>query len=146
MTTRVFRDTVKTIDEVVERHTEMEKRVLAAQAAILKTALKAGVQVSFGEGRRASDVAMAVLKGDREVVLSLPTRIEDELEFDLHVVRSTFSREHFELMLVLMEPLEGQQLRSPERRAALRRRLAQLGFDQESSDLLDVGEAGHGAE
>src|SRR5680860_363117 len=132
MTTRVFRDTVKTIDEVVERHTEMEKRVLAAQAAILKTALKAGVQVSFGEGRRASDVAMAVLKGDREVVLSLPTRIEDELEFDLHVVRSTFSREHFELMLVLMEPLEGQQLRSPERRAALRRRLAQLGFDQES--------------
>src|SRR5690606_14147698 len=127
------------ISDVVERGGELEKRVLTAQAAILKTALPAGVQVSFGEGRRASDVCLVLLKGEREAVLPLPTAIEDLLEFDLHVVRSTHSRGVFELLLVLMEPLEGQSLRSPERRSALRRRLALIAADPEAASLLEVG-------
>ena len=65
----------KTISDVVERGGELERRVLKAQAAILKTALPAGVQVSFGEGRRASDVCLVLLKGEREAVLPLPTAI-----------------------------------------------------------------------
>jgi hypothetical protein len=117
-----------------------QQRVMRAQAAILKAALPAGVQVSFGEGRRRADVAMALLKGDRDSVLALPPKFEDELEFDLHVVRSTFSREAFELLLVLMEPVADQALRSPERRAALRSRLAQLAEDPEAAALLDVGD------
>lgn len=129
----------KTLSDVVERGSELERRVLGAQAAILKTALPAGVQVSFGEGRRASDVCMAVLKGDREAVLLLPTVIEDLLEFDIHVVRSIYSRGSFELLLVLMEPLEGQALRSPERRSALRRRLALIAADPEGASLLEMG-------
>lgn len=129
----------KTISDVVSRGDELGRRVLKAQAAILKTALPAGVQVSFGEGRRASDVCMVLLKGEREAVLPLPTAIEDLLEFDLHVVRSTHARGTFELLMVLMEPLEGQPLRSPERRAALRRRLAVIADDPEGASLLEVG-------
>lgn len=129
----------KTLTDVVELGGELERRVLGAQAAILKTALPAGVQVSFGEGRRASDVCMVVLKGEREAVLPLPTAIEDLLEFDIHVVRSTHARGSFELMLVLMEPLEGQPLRSPERRSALRRRLALIADDPEGTSLLEIG-------
>ena len=102
-------------------------------------ALGAGVTVSFGESRRSSDVAMVLLKGDRETVLALPTRMEDDLGYDLHVLRSTFNRDSFELLVVLTEPLEAQGLRSPERRAALRRRLSSIAPDQEGADLLDMG-------
>lgn len=126
--------------ETLGASAERQERVLKAQAAILRAALPTGVQVSFGEGRRSADVAMALLKGDRDAVLALPPRFEDELEFDLHVVRSTFSREAFELLLVLMEPVVDQALRSPERRAALRSRLAQLAEDPEAASLLDVGD------
>lgn len=130
-------------DPGAKEHADAERRqrrVMRAQAAILKAALPAGVQVSFGEGRRRADVAMALLKGDRDSVLALPPKFEDELEFDLHVVRSAFSREAFELLLVLMEPVADQALRSPERRAALRSRLAQLAEDPEAAALLDVGD------
>lgn len=128
-----------TIDSIVDHHSDLEKRTLRAQAVVLNIGLKAGVQVSFGESRRATDVAMAVLKGDREVVLALPTRIEDELGYDLHVLRSAFTRDAFELLVVLTEPLDTQGLRSPERRATLRRRLNAVVLDPEGADLLDMG-------
>lgn len=131
-----------TIDEAVERHTQLERRALMAQAAILRLALPAGVKVSFGEGRRATDVTLVLLSGDRDKVLALPTRLEDELEFHLHVLRSTFAREKFELMLVLMDPVEGQLLRSPERRAALRRQLSRLERNGDGAELLDTGDGG----
>ena len=105
----------------------------------MKSAIPAGVQVSFGEGRRNSDVCLVVLKGEREAVLLQPTAIDDLLEFDIHVVRSTYAGAGFELMLVLMEPLEGQALRSPERRSALRRRLALIAEDPEGEALLEMG-------
>src|SRR5690606_8683762 len=127
------------IDSIVEHHTDMEKRALRAQSVVLDIALKAGVQVSFGESRRATDGAMVVLKGDREAVRVLPTRIEDELGYDLHVLRSAVSRDAFELLVVLTEPLDAQGLRSPERRAALRRRLNAAPPDQEGADLLEMG-------
>ncbi len=129
-----------TIDEAVARHEKLERRVLMAQGAILRLALPAGVKVSFGEGRRATDVTLVLLAGDRDKVLALPAVIEDELEFHVHVLRSTFAREKFELMLVLMDPVEGQPLRSPERRAALRRQLSRLERNGEGAELLDTGE------
>ena len=128
-----------TIDSLVDHHTDLEKRALRAQAVVLNIALRAGVQVSFGESRRATDVAMALLKGDREVVLALPTRIEDELGYDLHVLRSAFTRDAFELLVVLTEPLDVQGLRSPERRATLRRHLSAVVADQEGAELLQLG-------
>lgn len=137
---RADRSTTKTIDEAVARHTRLEGRALKAQATILRMALPTGVKVSFGEGRRATDVVLVLLSGDRHKVLALPPRLEDELELHLHVVRSTFAREKFELMLVLMDPVEGQPLRSPERRAALRRQLARLERNGDGAELLDTGE------
>ena len=121
--------------KVVEN--DLYERIVKAQAVILQRALRSGVKVSFGEGRRATDVAMVLLKGDRDAVLALPGQLEDELEFDLHVLRSTFSRESFELLLVFMEPIDDQALRSPERRGHLRRRFQQLDADEEGTRLLD---------
>jgi len=114
-----------------------ERRALEVQAQVLKQALPRGVRVSFGEGRRRSDVAMALLKGDREAVLALPPVIEDSLDLDMHVMRSTHARGHFELLLVLTEPLEQQPVRSPERRGVLRSRLDALPGDAEAEALLD---------
>lgn len=117
----------------------MQERILKAQAVILQRALRSGVKVSFGEGRRATDIAMVLFKGDRDAVLALPAQLEDELEFDLHVLRSTFVRENFELLIVFMEPLDEQALRSPERRGNLRQRLQQLA-DEEATGLLELGQ------
>jgi len=114
-----------------------ERRALEVQARVLKHALPRGVRVSFGEGRRRTDVAMALLKGDREAVLSVTPAIEDELDLDMHVMRSTHASGHFELLLVLTEPLEQQPVRLPERRALLRSRLDALPGDAEGQALLD---------
>lgn len=113
-----------------------ERRALHVQASILKQALPKGVRVSFGEGRRRSDVAMALLKGDRDAVLALPPAIEDSVDLDMHVMRSTHARGHFELLLVLTEPLDDQRVRSPERRAILRSRL-DTKADPEADALLE---------
>src|SRR5690606_12015092 len=100
-------------DDVRRERPGPERRALEVQAHVLKHALPRGVRVSFGEGRRRSDVAMALLKGDREAVLAVPPAIEDALDLDMHVMRSTHSRGHFELLLVLTEPLEQQSVRWP---------------------------------
>ena len=118
-----------------------QRRVQQAQVDILRMVLPTGVKVSFGEGRRTADIAMVLLKGERAKVLSLPARLEDELELHVHVVRSTFAGSNFELLLVFTEPLEGQTFRSPERRAALRQQLAHLERQSaEDAPLLDTGE------
>ena len=120
---------------------DLQGRILKAQAVILQKALGNGVKVSFGEGGRATDVAMALLKGDRDAVLALPAQLEDLLDFDLHILRSAFARETFELLLVFVEPLDQQALRSPERRRHLRRRLQQVAADEEGERLLEQGTA-----
>lgn len=113
-----------------ERSSEprVQPDAFAVQAEVLKLALRRGVKVSFGEGRRASDMAMVLLRGDREKVLALPTLFEEELALHVHVVRSAFisSGSSFELLLVLTLPPEVQPLRDPERRAALKRQFEEL--------------------
>lgn len=128
-------------DELQARNEAFQRRVQQAQVTILRMVLPTGVKVSFGEGRRAADVAMVLLTGERNKVLALPTRLEDELELHVHIVRSTFAGSNFELLLVFTEPLQGQRFRSPERRAALRQQLEDL--EQQSAEdapLLDTGE------
>ncbi len=108
---------------------------------ILRMVLPTGVKVSFGEGRRAADVAMVLLSGERNKVLALPTRLEDELELHVHIVRSTFAGSNFELLLVFTEPLQGQRFRNPERRAALRLQLEDLERESaQDAPPLDTGE------
>ena len=127
--------------EAEDPQAAFQRRVQQAQVDILRMVLPTGVKVSFGEGHRAADIAMVLLKGERAKVLSLPARLEDELELHVHVVRSTFAGSNFELLLVFTEPLEGQTFRSPERRAALRQQLAHLERQSaEDAPLLDTGE------
>lgn len=129
----------------VDAHGGFQRRVQQAQVSIMRMVLPTGVKVSFGEGRRAADIAMVLLTGERSKVLALPTRLEDELELHVHIVRSTFAGTNFELLLVFTEPLEGQTFRSPERRAALRQQLTYLEREgAQDADLLDTGEEGLG--
>ncbi len=128
-------------DEAHDPQKAFQRRVQRAQVEILRMVLPTGVKVSFGEGRRAADIAMVLLSGERSKVLSLPARLEDELELHVHVVRSTFAGSQFELLLVFTEPLEGQTFRSPERRAALRQQLEYLERQSaEDAPPLDTGE------
>lgn len=127
------------LSDAVKQQGSAEQRAREARMTILKTALPTGVKVSFGEGRRAADVAMVLLKGERAQVLKLPTLLEDQLGLHVHVVRSAFAGSNFELLLVFTEPLEGQALRSPERRAALKQQLRRLERDgAQDADLLDT--------
>ncbi len=132
--------------EAQDEHGAFQRRIQQAQVDILRMVLPTGVKVSFGEGRRAADIAMVLLTGERAKVLSLPARLEDELELHVHVVRSAFAGSRFELLLVFTEPLEGQSFRSPERRAALRQQLAYLERQSaEDAPPLDTGEEPSGA-
>lgn len=113
--------------------------VLQAQAKVLQAAVPAGIQVSFGEGRRRSDLTLALLKGERLAVLALAPHLADELPVDIEIVRSAQVGASYELMVAITERLEQQSLRLPERRAKLRR-LADAGHgDEETSRLLDEG-------
>lgn len=111
---------------------------LEAQERILRLALGRGVRVSFGEGARAVDVAMVLLKGEREAVLALPPLIEEELGLHVHVARSAFvsAGASFELLLALSQPLEQQPLRAPERRAGLKSRLEEIDGRGGGEELL----------
>ena len=130
-----------TVDDVIAHGEAFQRRVQQAQVTILRMVLPTGVKVSFGEGRRAADVAMVLLSGERNKVLALPTRLEDELELHVHIVRSTFAGSNFELLLVFTEPLQGQRFRNPERRAALRLQLEDLERESaQDAPPLDTGE------
>lgn len=116
-----------------------DERSLEARAAVLRAAVPAGVRVSFGEGRRRTDLTLALLRGERLSVLSLAPRLGDELPADVEIVRSASVGRSFELMVALTEKLEQQPLRSPERRAKLRRLARDPRSDQETAELLEDG-------
>jgi len=118
------------------------ERSLEARAAVLRAAVPAGVRVSFGEGRRRTDLTMALLRGERLSVLSLTPHLGDAIPADVEIVRSARVGRSFELMVALTEKLEQQPLRSPERRAKLRRLAQDPREDDETAELLDAGGAG----
>lgn len=117
-----------------------DDRLLEARAAVLRAAVPAGVRVSFGEGRRRSDLTLALLRGERQSVLALAPRLGEEIPADVEIVRSARMGRTFELMVVLTEKLEQQPLRSPERRAKLRRLMQDAPQDMETAELLEDGD------
>lgn len=119
-----------------------EDRVLETRAAVLRAAVPAGVRVSFGDGRRRSDLTLALLRGERLSVLTLAPRLVDGLPADIEIVRSAQVGHSYELMMAVTERLEQQPLRSPERRAKLRQLARAPLADDETASLLDGGEAG----
>jgi hypothetical protein len=116
-----------------------DERILETRAAVLRAAVPAGVRVSFGDGRRRSDLTLALLRGERLSVLSLAPRLVEQVPADIEIVRSARVGNNYELMMALTEKLEQQPLRSPERRAKLRQLAHATEPDDETATLLDAG-------
>ena len=120
---------------------DLDERVLETRAAVLRAAVPAGIRVSFGEGRRRSDLTLALLRGERLSVLTLAPRLLEDLPADIEIVRSAEVGGNYELMMALTDRLEQQPLRSPERRAKLRQMAEEPVPDAETASLLEGGEA-----
>jgi len=118
-----------------------DERILETRAAVLRAAVPAGVRVSFGDGRRRSDLTLALLRGERLSVLTLAPRLQEAVPADIEIVRSAHVGHSYELMMALTERIEQQPLRSPERRAKLRHWAESVVPDDETATLLDAGEA-----
>lgn len=96
---------------------------VTAQLASLRQKLRLrarelGVEVSFGEGRRQSDVTFVVVRGERLDVLRATPHLADGLGFDVSLVRSAASPEVFEVVLALMQPRSLRRRIDDERRAS----------------------------
>jgi hypothetical protein len=88
------------------------RRQLRERAASL------ALRVSFGEGRRATDVSLVVVKGQRvQVMRALPALLEG-LDLDVEVVRSATTVDGFEIVLALMLPKAQRGTVAHERRAS----------------------------
>jgi hypothetical protein len=104
-----------------ERHVPPVATGLAAevQRAVRERAKLHGLHAAFGEGRRASDVTLVVVKGDRVDVLRHAPGLFEGLGVDQEVVRSSQMAESFELVVALMLPRERRRPRDgAERRAS----------------------------
>ena len=92
--------------------------VTRVQQQVRERARRNGLHVGFGVGRRATDVTMVVVKGERLDVLRYLPDLFDGLGLDQEVVRSSQTPEGFELMLVLMRPKRDRPTLPEERRAS----------------------------
>jgi hypothetical protein len=89
-----------------------------ARRTLREGAAALGVRVSFGEGRRTTDVTLVVVKGPRlRVMRSLPKLVEP-LGLDVEVVRSATTVDGFEIVLALMVPKARRPKVAGERRAS----------------------------
>jgi hypothetical protein len=88
------------------------------QRTLRERARDLGLHVGFGQGRRATDVTLVVIKGDRLTVLrSLPTLFAD-LRLDEEIVRSSQTPDGFEIVVALLRPRHQRQRVPGERRAS----------------------------
>jgi len=76
------------------------------------------VMVSFGDGRRATDVTLVVVRGHKLAVLRAVAPLFDGLGFDVGVVRSAATPEAYEVVVALMQPKHRRQRLAQERRAS----------------------------
>jgi hypothetical protein len=77
-----------------------------------------GLTVSFGEGRRSTDVTLLVVKGPRAEVLRSSFRLVESLGLDVEVVRSSLTPDAYEMVLALMLPRSRRHRVEGERRAS----------------------------
>lgn len=104
-----------------ERHVPPIPTGFAAevQRAVRERARRRDLHVAFGEGRRASDVTLVVVKGDRGDVLRYAPELFEGLGVDQEAVRSSQMAESFELVVALILPRERRRrLARGERRAS----------------------------
>jgi hypothetical protein len=93
-------------------------QVAALRQRLRLRAKELGVEVSFGEGRRATDVSLVVVRGERLDVLRATPQLSEDLGLDVSLVRSAASPDVFEVVLALMQPRELRRRSDPERRAS----------------------------
>lgn len=97
--------------------TEREQAVRKIVKALARTH---AVGTKFGPGRRASDVVLVWLRGQKQHVLALPLAILDALPGeDLEVLGNSGSTRGYTLKLVITDRLEVQTVSENERRAKL---------------------------
>jgi hypothetical protein len=103
-----------------QRHVPPPPSAFAArvQQIVRDRARQHGLHVGFGVGRRATDVTLVVVKGERLDVLRYLPDLLDGLGLDQEVVRSSQTPEGFELMLALMRPRRERATVADERRAS----------------------------
>lgn len=106
------------------RHVPPVPSLLTArvQREVTERARRLHLHVGFGVGRRATDVCLAVVKGERALVLRHAADLFEGLGVDQEVVRASQTPEAFELMVALMRPRAERQ-----RRGAEERRASELG-------------------
>lgn len=104
----------RTSETLSKREEEIRKVVGGLAAA-------RSVGAEFEPGRRASDVTLVRLRGQKLDVLALPLSVLDALpNEDLEVLGSLSSSRAYTLRLVITERLEDQTVNDVERRAKLR--------------------------
>lgn len=123
----VHADEVEPERVAVERESglleDLQKRV---HDTVLDAARAAGLKAVFAEGRRASDITLVLLKGERLKVLAFAPRLVEDFPLDLEVMRSAEVNGVYELMLAITDVLEGQDVQQPERRQKLKRFLDEI--------------------
>lgn len=88
------------------------------QREVRERASRLGLKVGFGQGRRATDVTLVVVKGDRlDVLRGVPVLFEG-LGLDEEMVRASQTPEGFELMVALLKPKSERKRIDDERRAS----------------------------
>jgi hypothetical protein len=83
------------------------------------------VAMNIDEGRRASDIALLHLWGERRGVLKVLPKLLDKIpEVDLEIIRSGKRGEDYFLALAITEKATVETIQLPERRARLRSRIS----------------------
>lgn len=85
---------------------------------VTERARRLGLRAGFGEGRRATDVTLVVVKGDRADVMRHAPELFEGLGVDQEIVRASQTPDAFELMIALMQPRSQRQPRRGEERRA----------------------------
>ena len=88
------------------------------QTLLRERAAALGLGVGFGQGRRATDVTIAVVQGERIAVLRAIPQLFEGLGLDEEIVRSSQTLEGFEIVVALIRPRSERQRIEGERRAS----------------------------
>lgn len=109
------------------------------ERTVRRVAEEALVAVRFPTPRRETDLLLVQLRGERRDVLTVPTRLAEELTgYDLEIIEGRHVGDPYQLALAITLALDVQveHTLTPERRAKLRRR---VGGDTEH-DAAAFGE------
>ncbi len=88
------------------------------QRSIRERAAALRLKVGFGEGRRATDVTLVVIQGERLEVLRAIPALFDGLGLDEEIVRSSQTPDGFEIVIALLRPRSERRTVPGERRAS----------------------------